>query len=533
MTDTDEFWSARPVLTHIHQLARSRRAGPWATLLVALARARLTIPYNVALPSTVGGRMSLNIFVGLVGPSGAGKGAAEAAAADGIRFSTGRIDPIPVGSGEGVARTFRPAGTKPDDPNPVSAALFSAAEVDSLSALSARTGSTLSAELRKLYSGEPIGFANAAKETRNVVAAHSYAAAFVVGVQPLRSDALLGNADGGLPQRFAFAPVSDREAPEVAPDDPGIWTVKVPAWTREWVRHLSVVDGNQRSVEIPERAIAEIHENRLGVLREDPKVDPLDGHRLLTQLKIAASLMALDGRTIVNDEDWDLAAVLMEMSVSTRERCQSALREHRRTVNTARALATADRDEVVADRKLQRAKQSILRWLEKLTELPSSNLRRRLRADLRDYFGAAIAELTTEGIILEVHVRQGVAYRLRQGGTRVHESTPPNEQVRDGVHESTRVPDPNVDGVDNPRSDESDHQKMSARHWLSSHIEKLRDGGNTTAQEFAVYAAGASDGHSLQSLKEAAEDHPDIVTLAGSNGETEWSIAENRSGAAS
>lgn len=211
---SDTFWSARPVLDHVLTVARSRRVGPWAVLGTAMARAAATIPPNVALPGTVGGRMSCNLFVALVGPSGAGKGGADAAGAYGIKFAGPHVNNVPLGSGEGASRTFRPLGTAAEEPNPVTAAIFTVPEIDTLTALTGRQGSTLSAELRKLYSGEALGFANVGKDTRNVVAAHSYRACVIVGVQPLRSHPLLAAADGGLPQRFIWLPTADPDAPD-------------------------------------------------------------------------------------------------------------------------------------------------------------------------------------------------------------------------------------------------------------------------------------------------------------------------------
>ncbi len=116
---SDAFWSARPVLQHVLTLARARGVGPWAVLGTAMARAVCTIPPTVALPGIVGGRMSLNLFVAAVGPSGGGKGAADAAALDGFTFTGPAAQLVPLGSGEGIARTFRPLGTKRDEPNPV------------------------------------------------------------------------------------------------------------------------------------------------------------------------------------------------------------------------------------------------------------------------------------------------------------------------------------------------------------------------------------------------------------------------------
>jgi hypothetical protein len=188
---TDAFWSSRPVLQHTLNVARARRVGPWAVLGNAMARAIATIPHKVALPGLIGGRMSLNFCVASVGPSGGGKGGADAAAAEAIAFTKSNPNFVPLGTGEGIARTFRPVGT-PEDAieNPVATAIFSSPEIDTWATLASRSGSTLSAEVRKLYSGEQLGFGNAGKDTRNIVEAHSYRACVLVGVQPLRSATL-------------------------------------------------------------------------------------------------------------------------------------------------------------------------------------------------------------------------------------------------------------------------------------------------------------------------------------------------------
>jgi hypothetical protein len=308
---TESFWSARPVLEHVLAAARARGVGPWALLGAALARAVATVPAEITLPGIVGSRMSLNLFVALVGPSGGGKGAAEAAAIDAFRFATD-IETVPLGSGEGIARTFRPVGTNADDPNPVSAAFFTAPEIDTLSTITGRQGSSLSAELRKMYSGEQLGFGNAGRDTRVIVPPGSYRACLSIGVQPLRSQALLDAADGGLPQRFAWLPISDPDALDEPPEHPGTWKVSRPSWLRAIGTHLDL--------NVPDVAWTAIRAHRLSVLREEPGVDPLDGHSLLTRLKAAAALMALEGRTVVSDADWSLAGYLLDVSAFTRER---------------------------------------------------------------------------------------------------------------------------------------------------------------------------------------------------------------------
>jgi hypothetical protein len=47
---------------------------------------------------------------------------------------------------------------------------------------------------------------------------------------------------------------------------------------------------------IPEAAQETIDDLAFLVLGDDVKINPLDSHRLLCQLKVAAALMALDGR---------------------------------------------------------------------------------------------------------------------------------------------------------------------------------------------------------------------------------------------
>ena len=172
----DSFWQTRDSLEHVLSLARARGAGPWAVLGSTLVRTVAMIPPDITLPGIVGSRMSLNLFVALVGHSGAGKGAAAAAAAaaDGHHFPM-NVDAVPLGTGEGIARTYRPIGTSAAEPDPTTA-IFDAPEIDTVAALAARQGGTLSAELRKLYSGEQLGFGNAGKETRVIVPAHSYRA---------------------------------------------------------------------------------------------------------------------------------------------------------------------------------------------------------------------------------------------------------------------------------------------------------------------------------------------------------------------
>lgn len=423
-------------------LARARMVGPWAVLGYAMANAIATVPHTITLPAIVGSRASLNLFVAIVGPSGDGKDAAAGATAEGLKFAAD-VPAVPLGTGEGIARTFRPHGTEPGEVNPVDAAVFVAPEIDTVSALASRQGSTLSAELRKLYGAGQIGFANANKETRNIVAAGSYRACLTVGVQPLRSHALLAASDGGLPQRFVWLPAADVDSPDVEPADPGAWEVDRPAWGRAGTMDLVV----------PDVARVAIRRHRKAVLRREPDVDPLDGHALLTRLKVAAALMALDGRTVVSDEDWSLAGYVMSLSNRSREACLRELSAADRRANKARALAAADRDEIVAERKQQRAKESIMRRLERNGGAPiqQREIRRGLRSDVRDYFDPAANELLAQNLIAAGHDGKAPTF---VASTWTEPSTPPEQ------HES------NVDAIVHVDTDEPKRWDGAAGDYL-------------------------------------------------------------------
>lgn len=410
LPEAPDFWQSRQVLTHVREHARACRVSPWAALGSTLVRANTVTPPNVVLPALVGTRASLNLFVAVVGPSGAGKDAAEGASRDSIILDDDEIPVVPLGSGEGIARTFRPHGTKPDDPNPVTAAMFTASEIDSWAALATRSGSTLTAEMRKLYTGSSIGFANAGKDTRNVVMANTYRACALLGVQPLRSQPLLAAADGGLPQRIVWVPADDPDAPDRAPQKPEPLKVVTPDWdTAEWV----TISGGQTVLSVPATARRQIDAHRLAVLRSDPDIDPLDGHALLTRLKVAASLMILDGHTTISDEDWDLAGSVMEISTATREQCRQALADQTRRSNRARAYDQADREAIIAARltedRQQRVAKAITRKLKRVGRAKRTDLRRACDVSIRGDFDVVFDLLVDKELIVPMEGRDGHA----------------------------------------------------------------------------------------------------------------------------
>lgn len=513
---SDTFWTARPALQHVCDFARGRRVCPWSTLGVVLVRAVCHIPPHVYLPPLVGGRTSVNLFCALVGPSGVGKGGSESAGRDAITYTNRSehgepyLTELPLGSGEGISRTFSGDDT-------LHTALFTAPEIDSLAALFARQGSTLEGELRKVWMGETLGFTNSDKKTRTFVERLSYRAGMIVGVQPLRAHTLLDGADGGTPQRFIWMPVLDPQRPTERPETPDPITLTIPEW----------MPGD---LEVPEIASRAIDEHQAAIHAQDPNVDPLSGHALLCRLKVACGLMILDSRAELQEDDWDLAGHVMAVSNHTRQGVQQATRDKARQTNRARAHAVADRDEIVSDRKLHRAKEAVIRWLGNSGELAARDLRPKLKADIRDYFDAALAELADAGQIHVTEVANGRRYRLTPEVHAVPEVQPPNPQFRDAVPEVQHVPPRNVTDLDTRRSHDPARPKLSCQKWFNKRIDDLRAAGHTTASSFAVYAEGQAAGYSRQQLRTAASSHPDIAVIDRTRGQATWNITGTHKG---
>lgn len=403
------FWDGHDNLRHILDYARARRVGPWALLGVVLARAAAAVHPDVKLPAAVGDLMSLNLFVGLVGGSGGGKGAAEGSAYSAVVFEYSDnggpvpIDTLPIGSGEGLSRAFRPAGAKPDDPLERERVVFSVPEIDSLTALGGRKGATLMPQMRSMYCGEPLGFQNGSKETTSILPRHSYRACLVVGIQPHRAGPLLADVDGGTPQRFVWMPVGDPDAPDTAPRCPEPLRVT-----------LQSMRGGPLEVTPP--ALLAVDGHSVNRLRGTEGVDPLDGHKLLCRLKVAAALMILTEGSSITDTHWRWAGMVMDVSTRTRRQVERTLLEKSRSANRARAHSDAERAVIVDNAKheadIDRTAKGITRYLAKHGRSAHAPLRRSIKFDLRGHFDEVIMRLVEGELVREFPSEAGTAYEL-------------------------------------------------------------------------------------------------------------------------
>lgn len=323
-----DFWQARPELERLFQFSLAHRAGPWGVLGCVLARVIASTPYTIVLPDIIGGVASLNLFVGLVAPSGHGKGACERTAKQFL--DTGNYSAFVEhrpGSGQGLAHAYAhrekektaegktvPGGgtTLKRD---ASSVLFRLDEVDTLKGLTGQSSSTLMPELRSLAMGERLGHMYVDPEKRVEVEEHTYRAALIVGIQPDHADVLLNDVSGGTPQRFLWLPATYSDHPDTRPESPGPipWTrIELPyGVTRQWA--LPVWEGAVK-------AIDQAH-----LARSRGGGEALDGHLLLVREKVAASLGFLNGRLNISQEDWELAGTVMDISAATRAYCVQAV----------------------------------------------------------------------------------------------------------------------------------------------------------------------------------------------------------------
>ncbi|MDP9427847.1 MAG: YfjI family protein, partial [Actinomycetota bacterium] len=112
-----------------------------------LARVLVATAPFVMLPPLRGGYGgSLNLFVALVGESGSGKGTAAAVAAESL--DVGDITERHVGSGEGIPHLYAHRDRRLGVIRDRDAVLLDIPEVDNLTALGSRQGSTLLPVLR-------------------------------------------------------------------------------------------------------------------------------------------------------------------------------------------------------------------------------------------------------------------------------------------------------------------------------------------------------------------------------------------------
>ncbi|MDW5609264.1 hypothetical protein [Mycolicibacterium sp. D5.8-2] len=514
MTDTSDFFDATPELRTIHQWARARFAAPWAVFGATMLRVAASTGPEVQLPGIIGGPASLNLLAAFVSPSGGGKGISDKVSR---LVWPAPIAERPIGSGEGIAALFAPP--KRDGAERVTRAIINVTEIDTLAGIASRQGSILLAQLKAMAMGELLGQSNASDATTRVVQPHTYRCCLSVGAQPGHTSVIFNDATGGTPQRFLWFPTIDPDMPATPTPDPEPLDTNLPSWARLSTDRVEIQYGPDEIA----RTVIDAHLDR-----QRGEAEALDGHALLSRLKVAATLAILHHRSVVSELDWQLSAEVMAVSDSTRDWIVTEAQKAARAKVRARALDRAAGEEFYDASRLETVKRSLVRMLDRDGEQAGGDLRRRLgKREKRELFDQAIGLLEAEGIV-SARAGEHNSLRYRLGSPVTHEVTPQKASSEGVTPEVTRDHPATVTELDSRRSQDDTGPKLSCLKWLSAYVEALLAEGHTTVESFAVIEAGHAAGYTTSSIHQARTAHPYMRTVSRKRGRAIWSIVPDQ-----
>lgn len=438
MSANDEFFDATTELQTIRAWARARYAAPWAVFGAVLLRVAASTGPHVQLPGLIGGRASLNLLCAFVSASGGGKGISDKVAR--LAWPTEIVE-RPIGSGEGIAAAFMPP--KKEGQQPITRAIFSVPEIDTLAGIAARQGSILLAQLKSMAMGELLGQSNASDATTRIVPAHTYRCCLSVGAQPGHTGVIFADTSGGTPQRFLWFPTTDPGMPATATADPDPLDTALPPWA---LGDSEVVEIQYGPEEISETVIA------AHLARQRGEADALDGHRLLTRCKVAAVLAILHHRSVVSDLDWQLSEQVVAMSDATRDWIVTEAKRAEREKVRVRAIGRAVFDEIIDERHGTTVRARIVRLLSN-GPMPRGELRRAMgKQHYREAFDAVLPHLEKISQVIVLPGQKAPHYALNPEFTGEPEFTPGIASSGGVNHKFTGEPAATVTDLNNRRS---------------------------------------------------------------------------------
>lgn len=373
----EEFYAARPELQHIRQAGHSRTRSGDVALLSVLTRLSSLVSHRIRADTGIAGYASLNLFGGIIGPSGIGK-STGVEVADRLMPAPAELDfrdGLPLGSGEGLAEVFmgvveeetgevRRGRGGTETPVTVNVrkqvrhnAFFYVDEGATITRLmKERSGSTLGETLRSAAVGQTLGQTNASKDTSRYIPSGSYSLGLLVGFQPETVTPLFDEVAEGTPQRFVWVQVIDPAIPDLPPPWPGELTA--------WREAATCPSGDEASrfvlVSFDESIKAELRAADLAKVRGhlDPsEFNQLDSQAPVMRVKLASLLAILAGRRHVNVEDWQLALMLWQASCATRDAILAYSAAQRRQEQEKRTTARIE-EEVRVDHAKQLAEDA-------------------------------------------------------------------------------------------------------------------------------------------------------------------------------
>jgi hypothetical protein len=326
----DDFWEARPMLTHIRKAAHSRKSSADLAFYSVLTRiAAMKSPYITVDTGIGGSNASLNFFAGVVAGSGEGKSTGYGVAKR-VMVSTDPNGPLnfldmkedlQIGSGEGIAEAYMgkkqvPTGQLDSNGKPKTAlrrtqvrhnALFYVDEGETLTKMQTRNGATIGPVLRSAWMGQKIGQQNGNEETTREV--DDYSLGLIIGFQ---LDTVLGTLNEfgtGMAQRFMWCGVRDPSIPRRVE-----WPGRLP------IDLSALMTSEPITMSVSPAIIDELEADRLDRARYGVvKGEEHSSHKPLMLIKVSGLLALLDGRHKITDEDWTLAKVVWETSSKVRD----------------------------------------------------------------------------------------------------------------------------------------------------------------------------------------------------------------------
>jgi hypothetical protein len=247
-------------------------------------------------------------------------------------------------------------------------------------------------------------------ERRTRLDAGTYAFGLCVAAQPARLGWLINHEEmqGGLPQRFLFAPAAPAYMPE--------WTAPAmeltfampfeatPMFEADNVFGSDPEPKPRRELVIvaPDEVMQYIRVSS----RERRFVGTSDGmaHVDLTRLKVAGILAIMDGRTDMTNQDWELAGYVVRMSMSMVDWVWAKLKVDNQKVEDARAKGRA-RSRSIEERAYDdiSVKADIEKVVTKIAAKPgmtSSELLQTFKSNRRDDAQVALDQAIEDGLVL-------------------------------------------------------------------------------------------------------------------------------------
>jgi hypothetical protein len=368
-----EVYEARAELRHIRQAGHSRSRSGDVALLATMVRLSSLVSHRIRADTGIAGYASLNLFGGVVGPSGIGK-STGVEVADRLLPAPPELDfrdGLPIGSGEGLAEVFmgvveeetgevkKKGGTE----TPVTVtvrrqvrhnAFFYVDEGATITRLmKERSGSTLGETLRSAAVGQTLGQTNASKDTSRYIPSGSYSMGLLVGFQPETAAPLFEEVAEGTPQRFVWVQVIDPSIPDRQPPWPG----ELHAWKDAATAPPGTEADRYVLVSFDESIKTELRTADLAKVRGEVDVsdqNQLDSQAPVMRVKLASLLAILAGRRHVNPEDWGLALLLWGASCAARDAVLAHGAAQRRAEQEKRTTARIE-EEVRVDHAKQLA----------------------------------------------------------------------------------------------------------------------------------------------------------------------------------